>query len=187
MAWLKDMAYVELHVRTNFSFLTGASHPEEYVRRAFKLGHPAVAITDTNSLAGVVRAHGEAREHGMKILVGAELVLMDGQRLVALPSDRAAYGRLSRLISLGRRRAEKGVCELYAPDVVAHGEGSLFVVLPPDLPDDAFAVRLADWGGRLSGTGSSRGKPSLSRRRRAADRGPRRARQTRRCAAGRHQ
>ena len=101
------MSYVELHVRSNFSFLKGASHPGEYVRRAHALRHPAIAITDINTLAGVVRAYSEAKTCKQKILVGAELQLMDGQCLVALPLDRAAYGGLSRLITIGRRRVPK--------------------------------------------------------------------------------
>ncbi|MET0688016.1 MAG: error-prone DNA polymerase [Methyloceanibacter sp.] len=137
------MTYVELNVRTNFTFLAGASHPEEYVRRAADLGHPAIAITDCNSVAGLVRAHAEAKKLGQRILVGAELQLADGQCLVALPTDREAYGRLTRLITVGRRRAEKGSCELHMEDVEAHGQGTLFMYLPPEQPDAALAEQLA--------------------------------------------
>ena len=137
------MTYVELNVRTNFTFLAGASHPEEYVRRAADLGHPAIAITDCNSVAGLVRAHAEAKKLGQRILVGAELQLADGQCLVALPTDREAYGRLTRLITVGRRRAEKGSCELHMEDVEAHGQGTLFIYLPPEQPDAALAEQLA--------------------------------------------
>ena len=137
------MTYVELNVRTNFTFLAGASHPEEYVRRAADLGHPAIAITDCNSVAGLVRAHAEAKKLGQRILVGAELQLADGQCLVALPTDREAYGRLTRLITVGRRRAEKGSCELHMEDVEAHGQGILFIYLPPEQPDAALAEQLA--------------------------------------------
>ena len=137
------MTYVELNVRTNFTFLAGASHPEEYVRRAADLGHPAIAITDCNSVAGLVRAHAEAKKLGQRILVGAELQLADGRCLVALPTDREAYGRLTRLITVGRRRAEKGSCELHMEDVEAHGQGILFIYLPPEQPDAALAEQLA--------------------------------------------
>ena len=137
------MTYIELNVRTNFTFLAGASHPEEYVRRAADLGHPAIAITDCNSVAGLVRAHAEAKKLGQRILVGAELQLADGQCLVALPTDREAYGRLTRLITVGRRRAEKGSCELHMEDVEAHGQGTLFIYLPPEQPDAALAEQLA--------------------------------------------
>ena len=114
-------------------------------RRSAELGHPAVAITDTNTLAGVVRAHSEARTCNQKILVGAELELADGQRLVALPIDRVAYGRLSRLISTGRRRVEKGSCELHPQDVEAHGKDTLFIVLPPEEPGADFVAQLERW------------------------------------------
>ena len=137
------MTYVELNVRTNFTFLAGASHPEDYVRRAADLGHPAIAITDCNSVAGLVRAHAEAKKLGQRILVGAELQLADGQCLVALPTDREAYGRLTRLITVGRRRAEKGSWELHMEDVEAHGQGTLFIYLPPEQPDAALAEQLA--------------------------------------------
>jgi error-prone DNA polymerase len=146
------VSYAELHVRTNFSFLHGASHPEEYVRRAHELRYPAVAITDVNSLAGVVRAHAEAKKLNQKILVGTELELMDSQCLVALPQDRAAYGRLSRLISVGRRRVEKGACELHGQDVEEWGEGMIFLVLPPDRPGRAFAGQLSRWSETFPGS-----------------------------------
>ena len=113
------------------------------MRRAADLGHPAIAITDCNSVAGLVRAHVEAKKLGQRILVGAELQLADGQCLVALPTDREAYGRLTRLITVGRRRAEKGSCELHMEDVEAHGQGTLFMYLPPEQPDAALAEQLA--------------------------------------------
>ncbi len=144
-------SYVELNVRTNFTFLTGASHPGEYVHRAAALGHPAVAITDCNSVAGVVRAHSEAKKLRHRILVGAELQLADGQCLVALPTDRDAYGRLTRLITVGRRRAEKGSCMLHMEDVEAHGEGTLFIYVPPEQPGAALALRLARLAAHFSG------------------------------------
>ncbi len=122
--------YIELQVTTNFSFLRGASHPDELVLQAAALGHPAIAVTDRNSLAGVVRAHVAAKEAGIGLLVGARLDLADGASLLAYPVDRAAYGRLSRLITVGRRRAPKGECILYREDVLAYGEGLIFVMLP---------------------------------------------------------
>ena len=149
MAYVES--YVELHVRTNFTFLGGAAFPEEYVRRAAELGHPAVAITDCNSVAGVVRAHVEAKKLGQRVLIGAELQLADRQCLVALPTDRAAYGCLTRLITVGRRRAEKGSCELHMEDVAAYGDGILFIYLPPDEPDAALAARLACLAARFPG------------------------------------
>src|SRR5437764_9843354 len=93
--------YAELHCRTNFSFLEGASHPDELVARAAELGHSALAITDRESLAGVVRAHVAAKEAGLKLLVGAAVTPMDAAPLLLWATDRTAYGRLSELLTLG--------------------------------------------------------------------------------------
>src|SRR5687767_208319 len=119
------MRYAELHCRTNFSFLEGASHADELAKRAAELGYAALAVTDCNSLAGVVRAHGAAKELGLKLLVGAELTPDDAARVVVWATDRAAYGRLTRLLTVGRRRAAKGQCELTLEDIAAHSEGLL--------------------------------------------------------------
>ena len=125
------MAYAELQVTSNFSFLRGASHPEELVAEAAKLGYRAVAIADRNSLAGVVRAHAQAKDSGVQLIVGARLDLVDGPSLICLPTSRKAYGRLARLITLGRRRAPKGACELYRDDVFGAAEGQIFIAIPP--------------------------------------------------------
>ena len=109
--------YAELQVTTNFSFLRGASHGEELVAQAHALGLEALAVTDRNTLAGVVRAHLAAKELGLKLIVGARLDLQDAPSLLCLPRDRQAYGRLSRLLSLGQMRAKKGACTLYLDDV----------------------------------------------------------------------
>ena len=140
--------YAELQVTTNFSFLRGASHPDELVVTAAALGHSAIAITDRNSLAGIVRAHHAAKEVGFRLVVGCRLDLRDGTSLLAFPEDRAAYSRLTRLLTLGKRRAPKGECHLDYADVVAHGEGQIVVVLPSaDMAD--FATRVAaDFGDR---------------------------------------
>jgi error-prone DNA polymerase len=124
--------YAELQVTTNFSFLRGASHGEELVAQAHALGMEAIAVTDRNTLAGVVRAHLAAKEVGLKLIVGARLDLQDGPSLLCLPRDRQAYGRLSRLISLGQMRAKKGECTLFLDDVVSHAEGQIFIALVPD-------------------------------------------------------
>ena len=126
--------YTELQVTTNFSFLRGASHPEELALTAAALGHRALAITDRNSLAGVVRAHLACQEVGLRLVVGARLDLTDGPSLLCLPTDRAAYGRLSRLITLGRRRAPKGHCHIGIADVIAHADGQVLIAVSPD-PD----------------------------------------------------
>ena len=125
-------AYAELQVTTNFSFLRGASHPEELALTAAAMGHAAIAVTDRNSLAGVVRAHLGCRETGLRLVVGTRLDLTDGPSLLCLPTDRAAYGRLSRLITLGRRRAPKGHCHLTVADVLLHAAGQILIALPPD-------------------------------------------------------
>ncbi|MDG1894847.1 MAG: error-prone DNA polymerase [Fuerstiella sp.] len=120
--------YAELHCRTNYSFLEGASHADELVVTAQSLGYRALAITDRNSLAGVVRAHVAARKAGLKLLIGAEIVPTDGPAVVLLATDRAAYGRLSQLITVGRRRAPKGECRLKFADIVDQNEGLLCCV-----------------------------------------------------------
>jgi error-prone DNA polymerase len=127
------MGYAELDVTSNFSFLRGGSHPEELVAAAKALGLEAIAVTDRNTLSGVVRAHLAARElGGIKFIVGARLDLEDAPSLLAYPRDRAAYGRFCKLLTLGQHRAEKGKCTLYLEDVAAHAEGLIFIALPPD-------------------------------------------------------
>ena len=101
--------YAELHCLSNFSFLRGASHPEELVERAAALGYHALAITDECSLAGAVRAHQAAKEHGLKLILGTEIVF-EKARLVLLATDRKAYGAVSSLITLGPKSA-RGVLE----------------------------------------------------------------------------
>src|SRR3974390_1076360 len=139
------MTYAELQVTTNFSFLRGAAHPDELVVTAAALDYRAIAITDRNSFAGIVRAHHAAKEVGIRLVVGCRLDLRDGTSLLVFPEDRAAYGRLTRLLTLGKRRAPKGECHLDYADVVAHGAGPGVVVLPPETADMAtgFAARVA--------------------------------------------
>ncbi len=136
--------YAELQVTTNFSFLRGASHGEELVAQAHALGITALAVTDRNTLAGVVRAHIEAKRLGLKLLVGARLDLKDGPSLLCLPRDRQAYGRLSRLLSEGQMRAKKGECTLYLEDVARHAEGQIFIAVAPD-----------DWDWRALASGTA--------------------------------
>jgi error-prone DNA polymerase len=123
------MLYAELHAKTNFSFLEGASHPDELVHRAAELGYAALAITDRNSLAGVVRAHMAAKDVGLKLLVGAEIAPEDAPPLTLLATDRGSYARLARLITTGCRRAEKGECRLTFQDVAEAADGLLAGVL----------------------------------------------------------
>ncbi|MBT5194651.1 MAG: PHP domain-containing protein, partial [Rhodospirillaceae bacterium] len=148
------MSYAELQVTSNFSFLRGGSHPDELAITAAALGLTAVAITDRNSLAGVVRAHVGAKGADVRLIVGARLDLQleaiaDGQpglNLLCFPTDRAAYGRLSELLTRGRRRAPKGECWITLDDVFAHDEGQVFVILPPDKPDEGFADQVMELG-----------------------------------------
>ncbi len=103
-------SYAELAVTSNFSFLRGASSPEDLVTQAQSLGLEGIGIADRNSVAGVVRAHAAAQACGMKLAVGARLVFSDGTPdILAYPKDRAAWGRLTRLLSMGKLRAEKGI------------------------------------------------------------------------------
>ncbi len=117
--------YAELHCKTNFSFLEGASHADELIQRAAELEYAALAVTDRNSLAGVVRAHTAAKQHGLQLIIGAEITPSDAPPVVLWVPDRTAYGRLSRLITCGRRRAAKGDCRLTLADVFEHAEGLL--------------------------------------------------------------
>lgn len=116
---------------TNFSFLRGASHPEELVDQAMDFGYKKMAITDRNTMAGIVRAHAAARGKSFKIIPAVRLDLVDGPSLLAYPTDMAAYGRLSGLLSKGNLRTEKGKCELYTDDVYESALGMKFVVVPP--------------------------------------------------------
>ncbi len=144
----RPRSYTELYVTTNFSFLTGASHPEEFVEQAAALGHSAIAVTDRNSLAGIVRAHVAAKEVGIPLVVGCRLdvALIPGEHttdpyylsVLAYPTDRASYARLCRLLTLGKRRAAKGECRLALHDLMDHHEGLIAVVVPPAVPDQVF-------------------------------------------------
>jgi error-prone DNA polymerase len=126
--------YFELHCKSNFSFLQAASQAQELVEQAADLGYAGMAITDVNTLSGVVRAHGAAKDIQLKLLIGAEIQLADDSRVVLWAPDRAAYGRLSRLITCGRRRVEKGECLLTFDDVAEHQQGLLAGVVDPADP-----------------------------------------------------
>lgn len=128
--------YAELHCRSNFSFLCGASHPAELVERAAALGYAALALTDECSVAGVVRAWEAAREYGLKLIIGSEFRLEDGPRLVLLAADREGYGRLCRLITRGRRAAAKGEYRLLRADLGDGLPGCLALWLPGTEPGE---------------------------------------------------
>ena len=127
------MKYAELWCKTNFSFLEGASHADELASRAAQLGCHALAITDRNSLAGIVRAHQAAKTAGLKLLIGAEITPVDGSPILLIAMNLAGYRNLSRLITRGRRCAEKGACRLTVEDVAKHAGDLLAVVLAYDM------------------------------------------------------
>ncbi|MEV4882537.1 error-prone DNA polymerase [Chitinophaga ginsengisegetis] len=132
------MSYTELQVTTNFSFLRGASHPDELVEQAAALGYKEIAITDRNSLAGIVRGHAAAKTSGIRIIPACRIDLLDGPSLLAYPTDTKAYGRLSALLTKGNLRAEKGQCHLYKNDVFEHAAGMKFIALPPASLNEKF-------------------------------------------------
>ena len=141
-------SYVELQTTSNFSFLKGASYPEELVHRAVELEHKAIAITDRNTLAGVVRAHLAARETGIKIIVGARLDFTDSESILCLPTNHAAYSRLTRLITLGRRRAPKGECYLSIDDFLNAQKDQIIVILSQSQCDlDHLSFTLSRFSG----------------------------------------
>src|SRR5438552_1115146 len=159
----RQVAYAELAVTTNFSFLRGASHPKEMVATADALGLAAIGIADRNSFAGVVRAYEtwkeiekkkieEAEQTGapkratVKLLVGTRLMTIDGFEVLAYPTDRAAYGRLCRLLTAGNRKTkkgEKGECLLTVEDILAANEGQILIALPPEELSPAFIEKLS--------------------------------------------
>jgi error-prone DNA polymerase len=127
-----EAAYAELAVTTNFSFLRGASHPQEMVATADELGLAAVGIADRNSFAGVVRAYDEwKKKKNLKLIVGTRLVTVEGFEVLAYPTDRKAYGRLCRLLTNGNLKAKKGECHLTFEEILAAGAGQVFIALPP--------------------------------------------------------
>ena len=129
-------AYAELHCLSNFTFLRGASHPEELVGRAAALGYSALALTDECSLAGAVRAHVAAKEHGLKLIAGTELKFDDGMKVVLLATDRRSYGAISALITTGRRRGKKGSYSLARADLESVcGRGVLALLACGSRPD----------------------------------------------------
>ncbi len=149
------MRYSELQVTSNFTFLRGASHPDELVDQAAELGYEAIAITDWNTLAGIVRAHAAAKpakkkeddatksvdiKSDIRFIPAARLNLLDGTSLLAYPTDKAAYQRLSALLTKGNLRAEKGECHLYKSDVYEHAEGLIFVAIPPPALNPKFEL-----------------------------------------------
>ncbi|MCH9003272.1 MAG: PHP domain-containing protein, partial [Planctomycetes bacterium] len=148
-----DRAYAELRCKTNFSFLRGASHPEELAQRAAELGYAALAVTDRNTLAGVVRAHCAAKSFGIKLIIGAELTPVDAPPITLYCPDRASYGRLARIITQGRVRTIKGSCAITLADIAQWSDGLIAAVHNPVVEEDGFE----HWGS--SSDVSPRGLP----------------------------
>jgi error-prone DNA polymerase len=151
--------YAELQVTTHFSFLRGASSPSELFQQAKLLGIEALGITDRNSLAGIVRAYEASKETGVRLIVGCRLDLTDGTSLLVYPTDRAAYSRLCRLLSIGKGRGGKGKCFLTWEDVEAWNDGLIAILLGDDA-DEALALNLL----RLKTTFGNRSYMALIRR-----------------------
>ena len=156
--------YVELQVTTYFSFLRGASSCAQLFATAAALGIEALGVVDRNSLAGIVQAHKAAKDYGVRLIVGCRLDLRDGTSLLVYPTDRAAYSRLCRLLSLGKGRAGKGKCHLDWADVESFHEG-LLAVLVPDVADETCAANLR----RLKTLFGDRAYLALTLRRRPND------------------
>ncbi len=138
-------AYVPLWCKSNYSFLEGASHPDELVEEAYRLGLPAIALTDRDGVYGAVRAHVKARELGMKLIIGAQLTVDDGSTIVLLAEDRAGYANLCRLITKGRLRSEKGESVVMWEEVCDHASGLI-----------------ALWGGNARSLDSGSDQPELT-------------------------
>jgi PHP domain len=185
-----DRKYTEFAVASNFSFLHGASHPEELMAEAARLGLGGLALADRNSVAGVVRAHVARRESELKIRYhpGARLVLADGTPdILAYPRDRAGWGRLCRLLTRGNLRTQKGDCVLYLDDLLEHAQGLELVVMagstrdadaehtcPTDTARPSLPQGQGDCIGqqRAAGSTSPRVRGEVDRRRRAGEGAP---------------
>ncbi len=136
------MNYSELHVTTNFSFLDGASHPEEFIEQATLFGYKEIAITDRNSFAGIVRAHMAASVKGIRLIPACRINILDGPALLAYPTNKRAYSQLSSLLTVGNLRTEKGECHLYKEDVYNYAKGVKLIVIPPAVLNSGFEFEL---------------------------------------------
>lgn len=136
------MNYSELHITTNFSFLDGASHPEEFIEQATLFGYKEIAITDRNTFAGIVRAHRAANIKGIRLIPACQITILDGPALLAYPTNKNAYSQLSSLLTVGNLRAEKGECFLYKEDVYNYAKEIKFIVLPPAVLNSGFEFEL---------------------------------------------
>src|SRR5262245_44173647 len=158
-------SYIPLWCKSNFSFLEGASHPDELVEEAYRLGLPTIALTDRDGVYGIVRAHVKAREVGVKLVIGSEITTEDGSPIVLLAQDRAGYANLCRLITKGRLRSEKGesavtwdeVCA-HAPGLIALWKGTNTIVMP------ALRLGSGQAPAGIQTTGNARKKQNLDSR-----------------------
>jgi error-prone DNA polymerase len=132
------MKYTELQVTTNFSFLQGASHPEEFTEQAASYGYETVGITDRNTMAGIVRAHAAAKSSGIRLLPGSRLDLIDGPGLLVYPTSVDGYSQLSGLLTIGNLRAEKGECHLYKTDIYSELKDVRLIVIAPSKLNTEF-------------------------------------------------
>lgn len=158
------MSYAELQVTTHFSFLRGVSAPDELFAEAARRGISALGVVDYGSLAGIVQAHVAAKANGVRLVVGARVDLVEGAVLLLYPTDRTAYARLCRLLSMGKARGGKGRCVLGWEELTAHAEG-LLAVLVPDEADDACRQNL----GQITAFFPARAYLALTLRRRPGD------------------
>jgi len=158
------MTYVELQVTSHFSFLRGASSPEELFSAAAMLGHSALGLADLGTVAGMVRGWQGQKATGVRLIPGSRVVLDDARQFLLYPTNRAAWSRMTRLLTIGKARAGKGGCDLRWADIVDHAEG-LIAILLPDLPGAALARDLME----LRDLFGSRGYLALTLRRRPDD------------------
>jgi error-prone DNA polymerase len=149
-----QIEFAELCCTSNFTFLTGASHPDEMAKRAAELGYCAFGVCDTNALAGVVRAHVEAQRQEVRQIVGSRVELACGLAVYVWPTDLAAYGRLSTLLTIGKLRTTKGQCSLGLWDLIEHAQGQMLGVEPPRKINDDFVGKLQNLRDWCGGTGS---------------------------------
>ncbi|MCJ8139875.1 error-prone DNA polymerase [Falsirhodobacter halotolerans] len=158
------MTYAELQVTSDFSFLRGASSAEHLFATAARMGITALGVTDRNSVAGIVRAWEAAKVTGIRLVAGCRLDLACGMSVLVYPTDKAAWSRLCRLLTLGKGRAGKGACHLTWTDLTFYAEG-LIAILIPDQPDDTCALHLR----RMRNTFGDRAHLALTLRRRPND------------------
>ena len=151
-------SYVPLWCKSNFSFLEGASHPDELVEEAHRLGLPGLALTDRDGVYGIVRAHVKARELGLKLIVGSQVSVADGSTIVLLAQDRGGYANLCRLLTKGRLRSEKGESAVSWDEICAHASGLIALwggeesLIVGGAAPDEVAGKLRDaFGDRLYG------------------------------------